>query len=135
MNEIYPTDLVLTKENVGTSSATVLDLDINIVDNTFDISVYDKTNNFNFDVVKFPSLQSNIPDNVLYNVYYSQLIRYLNISSNSTNFLKLLKQLTDKCKLKGTNNRLNEQIKKLFKTRFSLLSNLKLLPEDIKIEG
>lgn len=127
MNDIYPSDLVLTKENVGTSSATVLDLDISIVSNRFKISVYDKTNDFGFHVVKYPSLQSNVPDKILYNVYYSQLLRYMNICNDGTNFLSLFGELTHKCKSKGANKlNLNTQIRKLFKNRPDLAKKFKL---------
>ena len=53
--KIYPSDLFLTTEK--NTSATFLDLDINILHKIFDISVHDKTNNFNLNVVKYPSLQ------------------------------------------------------------------------------
>ena len=53
-----------------TTSATILDLDINILHKIFDISVHDKTNIFNLNVVKYPSLQSFVPDNILNNIRF-----------------------------------------------------------------
>ena len=127
LTEIYPPDLILTKENVGTLSATVLDLEVQINNNKFDISVYDKTDKFGFHVIKYPSVQSNIPDNVLYNVFYSQTLRYLNICNNSTNFLFHLTNLINKCKLKGASkHNLNVQIRKLFQNRPGLVQKLNL---------
>ena len=109
---------------MGTETATVLDLDIKIVDNVFDVSVYDKTNNFSFKVVKFPSLLSNIPDTILYNVYFSQVIRYLNICNTSSNFLNNLKYLSNKCMQKGAKKSgLLMQIRKLFKIKPDIVQN------------
>ena len=96
-DQIYPSDLILSKENVGTLSATVLDLNISIINDKFQVSVFDKTDNFSFDVVKYPSLSSNTPDNLLYHVYYSQALRYLYICSDSISFNTSLHILSKKC--------------------------------------
>lgn len=127
ITDIYPPDLVLTKENIGTFSASVLDLDVNIETGKFRVSVFDKTNEFGFDVVKYPSINSNIPDGVLYSVYYSQLLRFLNICNHGTDFLYLLDQLTRKCEAKGASrSKLNSQIIKIIKNRPDLLEALSL---------
>ena len=127
MNEIYPADLILTKENIGTQSATVLDLGIEIHDGKFDITVYDKTNNFNFKVVKYPSLRSNIPDHLLYNVFYSQMIRFFNICNDRSSFLSNIKMLVERCKQKGaTTDKLFRAIHKLSKNHTVLFQTLDL---------
>ena len=59
-SEIYPKELELSKENLGTTEATILDLNIKIENDKFNIGIYDKTDNYNFKVVKFPSIHSNI---------------------------------------------------------------------------
>ena len=86
IKDIYPSDLILTKENIGSKNANVLDLKIDVLDNQFDIQVYDKTNNFNFEVFKYPSTNSNIPENILPNVFYSQAIRFLGICNKKRTF-------------------------------------------------
>ena len=132
IDKIYPADLVLTKENIGNQSATVLDLDIQIHENNFHISIYDKTNNFNFKVVKYPSLRSNVPDQILYNVFYSQMIRFLNICTDKSKFLCNLKILFEKCKLKGaTKTKLDKTISKLAKNRTVLMEKLEISFEQI----
>ena len=40
-DQIYPSDLILSKENVGTLSATVLDLNISIINDKFQVSFFD----------------------------------------------------------------------------------------------
>ena len=126
-NQIYPSDLILTKENNGNHSATVLDLDISIENGMFNVSVFDKTDGFNFEVVKYPSLDSNVPDNILYNVFYSQALRYLYICTDKTSFLKCLKPLFNKCKTKGaTTNKLISKLKQLFIKKQEALLNLNI---------
>ena len=47
--------------------------------------MYDKRDDFNFKIINFPNLCSNIP---AYGVYISQLIPYARDSSNYSDFLK-----------------------------------------------
>jgi len=41
--------------------------------------LYDKRDDFNFPIVNYPILDSNIPSSPAYGVYMSQLIRYSKI--------------------------------------------------------
>jgi hypothetical protein len=43
---------------------------------------------FNFKIINFPNICSNIPASPAYGVYISQLIRYARASSNYSDFLK-----------------------------------------------
>ena len=45
-------------------------------DNALCYKLYDKRDDFNFDIVNFPFLCSNIPSSPAYGVYISQLVRY-----------------------------------------------------------
>ena len=49
---------------------------------------YDKRDDFNFKIINFPNMCSNIPASPAYGVYISQLIRYARASSNYSDFLK-----------------------------------------------
>ena len=49
--------------------------------------VYDKSNDFNFPIVSFPIICSNIPAAPAYGVYISQLIRYSRASDSYQDFL------------------------------------------------
>ena len=53
------------------------------------IKIYDKRNDFNFKIINFPNMCSNIPASPAYGAYISQLIRYARVSSNYSDFLKL----------------------------------------------
>ena len=50
--------------------------------------IYDKRNDFNFKIINFSNMCSNIPVSPAYGVCISQLIRYARASSNYSDFLK-----------------------------------------------
>jgi hypothetical protein len=50
--------------------------------------MYDKRDDFNFKIINFPNMCSNIPASPAYGVYISQLIRYATASSTYSDFLK-----------------------------------------------
>ena len=50
--DIYPPELELGKENEDDQYASFLDLDISIVDGSFDVCLYDKRDKFPFSVVR-----------------------------------------------------------------------------------
>ena len=45
--------------------------------------IYDKRDDFDFEIINFPHLSSNIPTSPAYGIYISQLIRYSSSSSYS----------------------------------------------------
>ena len=62
--------------------------------------IYDKRDDFNFEIVNFPFLDGDVPCSPSYGVYISQLIRFARVCSNVDDFnnrnlfltAKLLKQ-------------------------------------------
>ena len=58
--------------------------------------LYDKWDDFNFPIVNFPFLSSNIPSAPAHGVYVSQLIRYARACSNYQDFMERGKVLTTK---------------------------------------
>jgi hypothetical protein len=50
--------------------------------------IYDKRDDFNFKIINFPYMCSNIPASPAYGVNISQSIRYARASSNYSDFLK-----------------------------------------------
>ena len=50
--------------------------------------IYDKRDDFNFKIINFPNMCSNIPASPAYGVDISQLIRYARASSNYSDFMK-----------------------------------------------
>ena len=71
------------------SSASFLDLYLEFDDSgQLSTKIYDKRDDFNFKIINFPNMCSNIPASPVYGVYISQLIRYARASSNYSHFLK-----------------------------------------------
>ena len=69
MNEIpniYPQALVLNRTTESDVHVSYLDINISIKQNIFLTNVYDKRDNFNFKIVNFPFLNSNIPTRPAY---------------------------------------------------------------------
>ena len=59
---------------------------------------------FNFTIVNFPFLSSNIPQSPAYGVYVSQLIHYTRASSAYSDFLVRCRLLTSKVLGQGYNH-------------------------------
>ena len=88
---IYPNCLTLNKENVGDISANVLDLDLSILNGNINCSVYDKRDNFNFNIVRFAHISSDISKACAYGIFTSQIIRYFRICNHLDSFLYRVK--------------------------------------------
>ena len=86
---MYPPELEI-KENTDTASAaSFLDLYLKFDDSgQLSTKIYDKRDAFNFKIINFPNMCSNIPASPAYGVYISHLIRYARASSNYSDFLK-----------------------------------------------
>jgi hypothetical protein len=85
--DIYPNSLTLKKINTSNLKADVLDISIEIKnDKSFISSVYDKRDDFDFSIINFPHMKSNINKKMAYNVYKEEIRRYLRICSSHTTF-------------------------------------------------
>ncbi|KAK3090026.1 hypothetical protein FSP39_008627 [Pinctada imbricata] len=73
---IYPQELTLNKANFTDTETPFLDLNIKIVNGEIHTSVYDKRDDFGFNIVNFPWLDGDVPRLPSYGIYISQLIRY-----------------------------------------------------------
>ena len=58
VNRIYPAELQLNKANVSDTEAAFLDLNLSIHTDIVSTKIYDKRDDFNFDVVNFPFLMA-----------------------------------------------------------------------------
>ena len=83
LREIYPSELTVEKPNRSDHLADYLDLTF-IIDSGGKLStrLHDKRDDFDFHIVNFPYLSSNIPSGPSYGVYISQLIRYARCCSH-----------------------------------------------------
>ena len=65
------------------------------------VKLFDKRDDFNFNIVNFPFLSSNIPQSPAYGVFVSQLIRYARASSLYEDFITRSQLLTSKLLIKA----------------------------------
>ena len=59
-----------------------MDLNLCISYGTVSTKIYDKRDDFDFDIVNFPFLDGDVPRRTSYGVYISQFIRFARASSN-----------------------------------------------------
>ena len=83
------------------TEASFLDLHLSISDDFVKTKIYDKRNDFDFDIVNFPFLDSDVPRSISYGVYISQLIRLARVSSHFDYFNTSNKVLTAKLLRQG----------------------------------
>ena len=98
---IYPRELEIKETTETAASSSYLDYYLYIDNGKRTTRLYDKRDDFNFPIVNFPFLSSNIPSAPAYGVYVSQLIRYARTCSNYQDFMKRGKVLTTKLLSRG----------------------------------
>ena len=87
----------MNKANTSDTKAAFLDLQILSISNDIvSTKIYDKRDDFDFEIVKFPFLDDEAPRSTSYGVYISQLIRFARASSYVADFNTRNKLLTQK---------------------------------------
>ena len=79
VGQMYPTELQLNKANSTDTEVPFLDLIVSS-------KIYDKQDDFNFEIVNFPFLDGDVPRSPSYGVYISQLVRFARVCSNVNDF-------------------------------------------------
>ena len=96
VNRIYPSELQLNKVNVSDTEASFLNLHLSRSDGFVKTKIYDKRDDFDFDIVNFPFLDGDVRRSTSYGIYISQLIRFARVSSHVDDFNTRNKVLTAK---------------------------------------
>ena len=86
VKQIYLSEVQLNKANSSDTEAPFLDLHLTISDGLIASKIYDKGDDFDFDIVIFPFLDGDIPLATSYGVYITQLIRFARVSSHVADF-------------------------------------------------
>ena len=71
VDRIYPTELQLNRANSSDTETPFLDLNLCITNGTVSTKIYDKRDDFDFDIVNFPFLDGDVPRRTSYGVYIS----------------------------------------------------------------
>ena len=101
VNQIYPSELQLNKANTSDTEAPFLDLHLSISNDFVSSKIYDKRDDFDFEIVNFPFLDGDVPRRPSYGVNISQLIRFARVCSHVDDFNTRNKCLTAKLLKQG----------------------------------
>ena len=86
VNQIYPPELQLDKDNTSDTEAPFLNIHLSISNGFVSSKIYDKRDDFDFDVVKFPFVDGDGPRHPSYGVVISQLIKLARVCSHIKTF-------------------------------------------------
>ena len=75
VNKIYPPELQLNKTNISDTEAPFLDLHLSVANGFVSSKIYDKRDDFDFDIVNFPFLDGDVPRRASYGVYLAVQIQ------------------------------------------------------------
>ena len=111
VSSIYPKDLELKETTESDEKCSFLDLLLFKDDGELKCRVYDKRDDFNFNIVNYPFMESNIPINPAYGVYVSRLIAFARICTDFKDFAERHKLLASKLLKQGFSK---QKLKKVF---------------------
>ena len=101
VNQIYPSELRLNKANSSDTEGPFLDLHFIILDGFDSSKIYDKRDDFDFDIINIPFSDGDDPHAASYGVYISQLIRFARVYCHVADFNNRNKILTAKLLKQG----------------------------------
>ena len=120
---IYPPELQLNKAYTSDTEVPFFDLHLSISNGFVSSKIYDKRDDFDFDIVNFPFLDGDVPRSTSYGVYISQLIRFARVSSHVADFNALNKSLTAKLLQQGYRyHELRKTFSKFYSRHYELVS-------------
>ena len=119
VNQIYPPELQLNKANTSDTEALFLDLHLSISNGFVSSKIYDKRDDFDYDIDNFPFLDGDVPRRPSHRVYISQLIRFARVCSHVDDFNTRSKCLTAKLLKQGYRY---HKLRKAFSLNYELIS-------------
>ena len=127
VSQKYASELKLNKANTSDTGAAFLDLHLSNSNDIVSTKNYDKRDDFDFEIVKFPFLDGDVPRSTSYGVYISQLIRLARVSSHVADFNTRNKLLTQKLlKQCYWYQKLRKTFSKFYRRYYDLISKLQI---------
>ena len=103
------------------------DFHLSISNDIAPIKIYDKSDDFDFEIVNFPFLDGDIPRSTSYGIYISQLIRFARASTYVADFNTRNKLLTQKLLKQGYRyHKLRKTFSKFFRRYYDLISKFQV---------
>ena len=126
-SQIYPSELQLNKANTFDTEAAFLYLHLSISNDIISTKIYDKRDDFDFEIANFPFLDGDVPRSTSYGVYISQLIRFARASSYFADLNTLKSFLTQKLLKQGYRyHNLHKAFSKLYRRYYDLISKFQV---------
>ena len=124
VNQTYSSELQLNKANTSDTEAPFLDLHLYISNGFVSSKIYDKRDDYDFDIVNCPFFDGDVPRRPSYGVYISRLIRFAPVCSHVDDFNTRNKCLTVKLLKQGYRYyKLRKAFSKIYRRHYEL--NLK----------
>ena len=118
-NRIYPPELQLHKANTSDTRSPIFGF--------FSSKIYDKRDDFDFDILNFPFLESDVHRSTSYGVYISQLIRFVRVCCHVADFNARNKSLTAKFLQQGYRyHKLRKTFSKFYRRHYELVSKFNI---------
>ena len=132
VNQIYPPELQLNKANTTDTEAPFLDLHLSIANGFVSSKIYDKRDDFDFDIVNFPFLDGDVPRRASYGVCISQLIRFARVCDHVARNTCLTAKLLQQC---YRYHRLRKTFTKFYHRHHELISKFNVGQKTLLREG
>ena len=127
VSQIYPSELQLNKANTSDTKAAFLDLRLSISNDIVSTKIYDKRDDFYFEIVNFLFLDGDVPRSTSYGVFISQLIRFARASSYVADVNTRNKLLTQKLLKQGYQyHKLRKIFLKFYRRHYDLISKFQV---------
>ena len=157
VNQIYPPELKLNKANISDTDTQFgshlgfwsgnlfliapfpdlcLLVPFSVANGFVSSKIYDKRDDFDFDIVNFPFLDGDVPRRASYDVYISQLIRFARVCNHVTDFNARNKCLTAKLLQQGYRyHKLRKTFSKFYRRHYELISKYNVGLKTLLSEG
>ena len=86
VSQIYNSEVQLNKTNTSDTEGRIFRLAFVNSNDIFSTKIYDKRDDFDFEIVNFPFLDGDVPRSTSYGIYISQLIRFARAYSYVADF-------------------------------------------------
>ena len=127
VSQIYPSELQTNKANTSDTEAAFLDLHLSISNDIVSTKIYNKRDDFIYEIVNFPFLDGDEPRSASYGAYSIQLIRFARASSYVADFNTLNKLLTQKLLKQGYRyHKLRKTFSKFYGRYYDLISKFQV---------
>ena len=130
-----PFILQLYKANISDTEPSFLDLHLFLLDDFVKTKIFDKRDDFDYDIVNFPFLDGGVPRSTTYGVYISQLIRFARLSCHVHSFNTRNKVFTAKLLRQGYRYHTLRKAFSKYRRHFDLVSKYNVGLRTLLLQG